>query len=47
MPKGIGYGEGVGTAEYKDIQDMEGYYENSEDKQNREADEQQEIAVAE
>ena len=48
MPKGIGYGEGaVGTAEYKDIQDMEGYYENSEDKQNREADEQQDIDVAE
>ena len=48
MPKGIGYGEGaVGIAEYKDIQDMEGYPENSEDKQNREADEQQDIAVAE
>ena len=48
MPKGIGYGEGaVGTAEYKDIQDMEGYPENSEDKQNRKADEQQDIAVAE
>jgi len=47
MPKGIGYGEGVGTAEYKNIEEMEGYYENSEDKQNREADEQQEIAVAE
>ena len=26
---------------YKDITDMEGYYENSEDKQNREADEKQ------
>ena len=48
MPKGIGYGEGaVGIAEYKDIQDMEGYPENSEDKQNREAAEQQDIAVAE
>ena len=47
MPEGIGYGKGVGVAEYKDIQDMEGYYENSEDKQNREADEQQDIAVAE
>ena len=23
MPKGIGYGKGVGVAEYKDIQDME------------------------
>jgi len=46
MPKGIGYGEGaVGIAEYKDIQDMEGYPENSEDKQNREVDEQQDIAV--
>ena len=45
MPKGIGYGKGVGVAEYKDIQDMEGYHENSEDKQNREADEQQDIAV--
>ena len=46
MPKGIGYGEGaVGTAEYKDIQDMEGYPENYEDKQNREVDEQQDIAV--
>jgi len=32
MPKGIGYGEGaVGTAEYKNIEEMEGYYENSED----------------
>ena len=48
MPKGIGYGEGaVGTAEYKNIEEMEGYYENSEDKQNREVDEQQEIAVVE
>ena len=48
MPKGIGYGEGaVGIAEYKNIEEMEGYYENSGDKQNREADEQQEIAVAE
>ena len=46
MPKGIGYGEGaVGIAEYKDIQDMEGYPENSEDKQNRDSDEQQDIAV--
>jgi len=45
MPEGIGYGKGVGVAEYKDIQDMEGYYENSEDKQNREVDEQQDIAV--
>ena len=48
MPKGIGYGEGaVGIAEYKNIEEMEGYPENSEDKQNREADEQQDIDVAE
>ena len=26
---------------YNDITDMEGYYENSEDKQNRESDEKQ------
>ena len=26
---------------YTDITDMEGYYENSEDRQNREADEKQ------
>ena len=26
---------------YKDITDMEGYYENSEDKQNRESDKYQ------
>ena len=44
MPKGIGYEKGVGVAEYKDIQDMEGYHGNSEDKQNREADEQQDIS---
>ena len=43
MPKGIGYGKEVGVAKYKDIKDMEGYYENSEDKQNRESDKQQEI----
>tara|TARA_R100000008_G_scaffold83897_1_gene69989 strand:- start:1070 stop:1210 length:141 start_codon:yes stop_codon:yes gene_type:complete len=30
---------------YKDITEMEGYYENSEDKQNRESDEQQGIAA--
>ena len=48
MPKGIGYGEGaVGIAEYKNIEEMEGYPENSEAKQNRKADEQQDIAVAE
>jgi hypothetical protein len=29
MPEGIGYGKGVGVAEYKDIQDMEGYHGNS------------------
>ena len=45
MPEGIGYEKGVGIAEYKDIQDMEGYYENSEDKQNREVDEQQDISA--
>ena len=46
MTKGIGYGKGaVGIAEYKNIEEMEGYPENSEDKQNREADEQQDIAV--
>ena len=45
MPEGIGYEKGVGIAEYKDIQDMEGYPENSEDKQNRKADEQQDISV--
>tara|TARA_R110002020_G_scaffold180260_1_gene374580 strand:+ start:179 stop:322 length:144 start_codon:yes stop_codon:yes gene_type:complete len=28
---------------YKDITDMEGYYENSEDKQNRESDEKQDV----
>ena len=28
---------------YKDITDMEGYYENSEDKQNRESDRSQDI----
>tara|TARA_R100000808_G_scaffold9969_2_gene27011 strand:+ start:7413 stop:7553 length:141 start_codon:yes stop_codon:yes gene_type:complete len=30
---------------YKDITEMEGYYENSEDKQNRESDEQQGITA--
>ena len=44
MPKGIGYGKGVGIAEYKNIEEMEGYPENSEDKQNRKADEQQDIS---
>ena len=28
---------------YDDITDMEGYYENSEDKQNRDADKKQDI----
>ncbi len=28
---------------YENIEDMEGYYENSEDKQNRNADEKQDI----
>ena len=44
MPEGIGYGKGVGVAEYKDIQDMEGYYENSEDKQNRDSDRKQGVS---
>ncbi len=37
MPE-LNYGSVVN---YKDITDMEGYYENSEDKQNRESDEKQ------
>ena len=28
---------------YTDITDMEGYYENSEDKQNRESDKSQDV----
>ena len=28
---------------YENIEDMEGYYENSEDNQNRDADEKQDI----
>ena len=28
---------------YDDITDMEGYYENSEDKQNRESDKKQDV----
>ena len=30
---------------YTDITDMEGYYENSEDRQNREADKFQDVKV--
>ena len=41
MPE-LKYGKVV---EYEDITDMEGYYENSEDKQNRESDEQQGIKI--
>ena len=39
MPE-LKYGKVV---HYTDITDMEGYYENSEDKQNRASDEQQGI----
>ena len=39
MPE-LNYGSVVN---YKDITDMEGYYENSEDKQNRESDEKQDV----
>ena len=41
MPE-MEYGKPV---KYKDITDMEGYHKNSEDKQNRESDEQQGIAA--
>ena len=39
MPE-LKYGKVV---QYMDITDMEGYYENSEDKQNREADTKQDV----
>ena len=39
MPE-MKYGKQV---KYKDITDMEGYYQNSEDKQNRHSDEQQDV----
>ena len=39
MPE-LKYGKVV---QYNDITDMEGYYENSENNQNREADEKQDI----
>ena len=39
MPE-LKYGKVV---QYMDITDMEGYYENSEDKQNREADKSQDV----
>tara|TARA_R100000687_G_C6347820_1_gene117360 strand:- start:401 stop:538 length:138 start_codon:yes stop_codon:yes gene_type:complete len=39
MPE-LEYGKVVN---YQDITEMEGYYENSEDKQNREADKFQDI----
>ena len=39
MPE-LKYGKVV---QYTDITDMEGYYKNSEDKQNREADKSQDV----
>ena len=39
MPE-LKYGKDV---QYNDITEMEGYYENSEDNQNRDADEKQDI----
>jgi hypothetical protein len=39
MPE-LKYGKVV---QYMDITDMEGYYENSEDKQNRESDKSQDV----
>tara|TARA_R100000963_G_C4558630_1_gene48429 strand:+ start:308 stop:478 length:171 start_codon:yes stop_codon:yes gene_type:complete len=39
MPE-IEYGKQV---KYKDITDMEGYYQNSEDKQNRHSDNRQDV----
>ena len=39
MPE-LKYGKVV---HYTDITDMEGYYENSEDKQNRESDKSQDV----